>query len=110
MKRSPLKRYALLKQKTPLKRKTKLKPQSEKATAKNFVWVAVKKERARLLTEKFGAVICEKCGKPVSEPDGHHNKWRSHGGKFTLENARLVCRTCHAFMHDNNIYDLPGLL
>jgi len=111
MRKTPLHRYTSLKQKTPLKRKTRLKPQSEKAKAEAFIWNAVKKERAKLLIEKFGYLICEFCKQAIMNgqiSNAHHaNKNRRQN---VVENARIVHRfPCHNEITDKNII-VPSLL
>ena len=112
MKKSPLKRFTPLKAKTPLKRtgylkrKTPLKPQSDKAKLKYKEWLGVKRDRVKLLNEKFGFLPCEFCQKPITYGqvyDGHHNTHRSLGGKSDLENARILHRVCHSKVHDQNL-------
>ena len=111
MKKSPIKRFTPLKAKTPLKRtgylkrKTPLKPISDKAKLEYQVWIGVKRERVKLLIDKFGFLICEFCKKPITYGqvyDGHHfNRNRRDN---TLENQRIVHRIpCHGTITDNNI-------
>lgn len=110
MRKTPLRRKTPLKRGTSQLKRTPLKRQSEKAKAEAFIWVAVKRERARLLTEKFGFLICEFCGKAIRGiADGHHNDRNRRNN--TLENCRILDRfPCHSHVTDQNIKDVPGLL
>lgn len=45
--------------------------------------------------------LCELCGKP---PDfrglrPHEKKFRSRGGKLSMENSKMVCGKCHSSEH-----------
>ena len=84
---------------------------SDKAKLEYQVWIAVKRERAALLNEKFGYIPCEFCKIAVNHgaiPDGHHN---DHNRRHNiLSNCRLLHRTCHTHIHDQNIKDVPSLL
>ena len=92
-----------------LKRKSGLKPQSNKAKEEMKIWSGVKKEREQLLRDKFGYLPCEWCKKAILNGyHGHHNDHNRRNN--TLLNARLLEFTCHMFVEDNNIKDVPSLL
>ncbi len=38
---------------------------------------------------------CENCHQPQGGLEPHEDRHRSQGGKLTLENSKMVCRSCH---------------
>jgi hypothetical protein len=90
-------------------KRTSLKPQSEKAKSEMVIWRKVKQEREKLLRDKFGYLPCEWCKKAILNGyHGHHNDHNRRNN--TLGNARLLEFSCHMFVEDNNIKDVPSLL
>lgn len=50
---------------------------------------------------------CEECGNP---PDfvglhPHERKFRSAGGKLSLDNSVMLCNTCHSKMHNIKVVE-----
>jgi hypothetical protein len=102
MKRTPLKRKTPLKR-TALKSSKGLRIVSKKQAAKNRVWSEIKKNRIEFLAAKYGAPICEYCGKHVllGTLDAHHiDEDRNNN---TPENCYICHRFCHSHITDNNI-------
>jgi 5-methylcytosine-specific restriction endonuclease McrA len=56
--------------------------------------------RAKLLEEHEG--LCQDCGRwpDVFGLSLHHSVFKSHGGKSTKENCRLICQACHEKHHN----------
>lgn len=54
---------------------------------------------AQTLAETY--LYCVLCGRPHNDP--HHIKFRSRGGKDTLENEIPVCRGCHDRVHSEEL-------
>ena len=46
---------------------------------------------------------CEECGRPESQSIGglhpHEKVFRSHGGRLTESNSKLLCHICHSAKH-----------
>lgn len=101
--RKPLKRG------TPIKRTKGLSKMSQRAKAELVIWRKVKTEREALIREKLGWLPCEWCGFAIQgEYDGHHNDHNRRNN--VVGNARLLHRSCHTFVEDNNVKDVPSLL
>jgi hypothetical protein len=49
--------------------------------------------------------VCIKCGQPADWSDCHHIEHWQHGGKTTLHNGCLLCKTCHQAVH-NTAWDV----
>jgi hypothetical protein len=46
--------------------------------------------------------VCIKCGEPASWSDCHHIEHWHNGGKTTLHNGCLLCKTCHQAVHNTD--------
>ena len=46
--------------------------------------------------------VCIKCGEPASWSDCHHIEHWQNGGKTTLHNGCLLCKTCHPAVHNTD--------
>jgi hypothetical protein len=110
-----------LEQRTPLKRRVTLRAKkpinkmSDKAKIELRIWMAIKKERIRLLLEKYGYVPCEYCklktsaDSEITLPEAHHNDQNRRNN--TPENCRILHRHCNQLIEDKGIKSLvPSLL
>ncbi len=95
-------------------KKPRLALMSKKAKIELKITQAIKKERMRLLKEKFGIVPCELC-KIATVPHSlllkaeyHHNDHDRRNN--TLENCRILHRTCNQRVEDENIKNVKSLL
>jgi hypothetical protein len=46
--------------------------------------------------------VCIKCGHPADWSDCHHIEHWQHGGKTTLHNGCLLCKSCHQAVHNTD--------
>jgi hypothetical protein len=46
--------------------------------------------------------VCIKCGQPADWSDCHHIEHWQHGGKTTLHNGCLLCKSCHQAVHNTD--------
>ena len=76
-----------------------LKKKSDKQIARDILWSKAKRAREKVLEEKYGAIICEFCGRPpwgneLGRIEAHHiNRDRRNG------NTEDNCFLCHAVCH-----------
>jgi hypothetical protein len=112
MKRTPLLRKTPLKSRTPLKSYKPLNKVSKKQAKENALWAKIKRERIKLLLNKYGILYCENCLRVLSASnmiEGHHNNHNRRDN--SLLNCRIVCHECNYYtIEDNNIKDVPSLL
>jgi 5-methylcytosine-specific restriction endonuclease McrA len=96
MKRTELHRY------TPLKAKKPMNKVSKKQRQKNIEQDAVKQELIERMMKRDGYLHCEECGKNFDWLGGscHHDVFRSHGGKNSVDNEKILCSSCHSQNHN----------
>jgi RNase P subunit RPR2 len=93
-------------------KRTALKSMSARAREESKVWKEVVRRRVQALNDKFGFLICEHCGWPITEGsqlDGHHNDHNRRNNTF--ENCRICHPGCNRYaIEDGNVKDVPSLL
>lgn len=85
---------------SPTLKRTPLAPASDKRKDEKRDWMLIKKAmlRAQLLTN--GHTSCMECGAQNPKPiDLDHEIPSGKGGPWTVSNAVLKCRPCHAEKH-----------
>ena len=94
LKRTPLRAKTTLKAKSPLNKRSKRnkRKRQDDANMERLRPVAIKRDKGR----------CILCGSPYQEI--HHIKYRSAGGKSTLDNMCCLCWHCHRIKIHDGIY------
>lgn len=67
----------------------------------NGKWGRFRKKYLRKHEQWDGTHLCEKCYRPIENPDLHHKKPRSTHPHLIYEpdNIKILCRPCHQKRH-----------